>query len=447
MSLRKYIGYGVTAVLTLCAAAAPSIAAEVPQSVIDSAFYTYKNGGPTAPGLKPGMLITKDNVESFKDILNPATFDFIKKGDYEMQVGKTIDFTLHSKFIEATRKYGGSVAIGADGNLTNYVAGRPFPQDPDPNDPQAGTKLAWNFQYGRVWGDLGCINPFIWDYRDYETGKLQREINYNTFCLKRFAFRTVDPPLPEYEPNPEKLYRGIYVRVESPDDIRGTQLLIHKYKDDNKQSDLWLDLGFQRRVRRFPTGQTTDSFLGTDLMIEDFEGYNGRISDYTWTYKGTKNLMTAFWDRNDVKNKGKQHTFKEADGKTWEFTSFNGKGQCHIDAPFQLRKTYILEGRPKDPSHPISKRVIYMDAETAEMPISEIYDRKGELWKQFVIGWSHPDKGSPDMDKGTGADIGDAVYMIDVQSRHCTTLSFHGLVSPTLVPDSTFSLQNMRGND
>ena len=55
-----------------------------------------------------------------------------------------------------------------------------------------------------------------------------------------------------------------------------------------------LYLGFQRRVRRLAQGQVTDSFLGSDLMIEDFEGYNGRVSDMKWTYKGTKNVRNNF---------------------------------------------------------------------------------------------------------------------------------------------------------
>jgi len=28
-----------------------------------------------------------------------------------------------------------------------------------------------------------------------------------------------------------------------------------------------------------PSGQSTDAFLGSDIMIEDFLGYNGRIMD------------------------------------------------------------------------------------------------------------------------------------------------------------------------
>ncbi len=35
-------------------------------------------------------------------------------------------------------------------------------------------------------------------------------------------------------------------------------------------------------------------------MIEDFEGYNGRISDMNWTYKGTKNVLLPFYNHNDL---------------------------------------------------------------------------------------------------------------------------------------------------
>ena len=75
-----------------------------------------------------------------------------------------------------------------------------------------------------------------------------------------------------------------------PQDLKDTQLLIQRNEDDLKLDDAYLYLGFQRRVRRLATGQTTDAFLGSDLMIEDFEGYNGRVSDMKWRYLGSKNI-------------------------------------------------------------------------------------------------------------------------------------------------------------
>lgn len=434
--------------LSLIAGISGAVLAEpISDAVIDQAFHTYRDSVPNSPNVKPGMTISSANVDQVKQALNPAMFDLVKAGDLDIAVGKTFDFTLHDKYIAATRNNAGQVTLTQGQMPENYISGRPFPQAPDINDPLAGEKLAWNFQYGRVWGDLGCLEPFIWDFRNYDSGDRERSITFDRFCFKRYAFRTVDEPTPDFEPNPSQLYRGAYIRVSEPEDIKDTQLLIQKYKDDAKLTDAYLYLGFQRRVRRLATGQTTDSFLGSDLMIEDFEGYNGRISDYTWTYKGTTAMLQPFWDRNDVANKGKEHTFREPDGSTWEYTSFAGRGNCHVDAPFQLRTTYIVEATPKDPNHPIGKRVMYIDAQTNEIPITEIYDRKGNLWKLWVIGWVHPDRGAHPGAAGTGSDIGDSFSMIDLQARHCTTGSFRGRVGPDLAPEQLFSVQNLRGND
>ena len=69
-------------------------------------------------------------------------------------------------------------------------------------------------------------------------------------------------PVPEFENNPAELFRSIYAKALEPFDIANTQLLIHRYKNDLKRDDAWLYLGFQRRVRRLATGQTTDAFPG-----------------------------------------------------------------------------------------------------------------------------------------------------------------------------------------
>ncbi len=55
------------------------------------------------------------------------------------------------------------VKLGAKlGELEGFIAGRPFPEEPDINDPRAGEKLAWNYKYGYNWGDNAAITPFYW---------------------------------------------------------------------------------------------------------------------------------------------------------------------------------------------------------------------------------------------------------------------------------------------
>lgn len=409
---------------------------------VEASFNPYKNGMPSVPGLAVGAVINKGNVEQFKDALAVGIYKMIKEGYYEVKVGATTQFEMNKAYVEATRKNLNTAKLGPNnGDITGFVAGRPFPEEPDLKDPRAGEKLAWNYKYGVNWGDNAAIYPFFWKYRNMETGELERTIKMNMHFLN-FKHRVQDAPVPEITPNPSDLFRAIYVKVLEPQDLKNTQLLIQRYDDDQKLDDAYLYLGFQRRVRRLATGQTTDAFLGSDLMIEDFEGYNGRVSDMKWTYKGTKNVLLPMWNHNDLKLTDE---FKDSDG--YKYVSFGGKGECFFDGTWQLRKAYVLEATPVNANHPVSKRVFYMDAQLGNLNGAvEVYDRKGELWKVWTVGKSHPDHHLA-LNKGAGIGIDDAFSMVDVQSKHCTTGQFKGQVDLKLNPADMFQVQYMRGGD
>lgn len=412
----------------------PAVSADV----VDDSFYPYRDGTPTSENLAVGMTINAANADQFKDILDPATYEQLKNGWWEMEVGDTTSFDLHPNYVEATRKGLGQVSLGEQlGQINGFVAGRPFPEQPSLDDPRAGEKLAWNYKYGYNWGDSAAIYPFYWRYRDLESGKIERTLKFN-FHFLNYKHRVQHDPVPEFEDNPSDLFRAIYVQVLEPFDVKNTQLLIHRSSDDQTADNTWLYLGFQRRVRRLSSGQITDSFLGADIMIEDFEGYNGRISDMNWSYKGTKNIMLPFFNHNDLEL---ATDLEESDG--YQFVDFGGKGGCFPNITWQLRKVHVLESDPVDENHPISKRTHYVDAQTFTLPRTLIYDRKGDLWKSWLIGQAHPDH-HLEKNKGTGVSIDDAFSMLDVQAGHCTTGQFKGQVDPKLNEVKIFTVQNMR---
>jgi len=255
--------------------------------------------------------------------------------------------------------------------------------------------------------------------------------------VQKHKYRVSQSPLGEITPNPSGLFRSFYIRVSDPSDIRNTQLLIQRYQDDTKRDDAYLYLGFQRRVRRLATGQTADPFLGTDLMIEDFEGYNARVSDMNWKYKGVVNVLMPMYHHNALKLSAE---FKDDDG--YQYVATTGQGGCFVNITWQLRKAYVVEGTPVAEGHPVGKRVFYVDAQTSTIPQTLIYDRKGELWKVWTIGISHPDHHLP-QNKGSGVPLFDSFSMVDVQSGHCTVGLIRGQVEQ---PDNNlFYVQQMRG--
>lgn len=408
---------------------------------VDNAFEPYKKGFPTFPGLSVGTVISKDNVDQFKDALDAGMYMVIKNGWYQIKVGETLSFPNPKGYVEATRKNLNKTKLGAKtGEIEGFAGGRPFPEEPSTSDPRAGEKVAWNFKYGANWGDNAAIHPFYWKYRNMTTGQLERTVKFN-FHFLNFKHRTDHAPIPEVTPNPANLYRAIYVQVLEPQDLKNTQLLLQKYEDDTKFDDAYLYLGFQRRVRRLAAGQVTDAFLGSDLMIEDFEGYESRVSDMQWKFVGTKNLLMPYYKHNDMKLSDE---FKEEDG--YKYVSFTGQGECFPDITWQLRKVHVVEAVPINSNHPVGKRIMHFDAQVYGASRTLVYDRKGELWKSWTIGKAHPDFHLP-INKGTGVALDDSFSMVDVQAKHCTTGQLKGKVDPKLSPANLFQVQNMRGGN
>jgi hypothetical protein len=89
---------------------------------------------------------------------------------------------------------------------------------------------------------------------------------------------------------------------------------------------------------------------------------------------------------------------------------------------------------------------MYLDAQVFGASRSMVFDRKGDLWKSFTIGKAHPDFHLP-INKGSGIALDDAASMIDVQSKHCTSVQFKGQIDPAKNPPSLFQVQNLRGGD
>lgn len=427
------------AILSICAAllALPLIGHA--GDPVEDSFYPYKNGAPTYPGLAPGLVINKANLDQFKEIVDAGTYDMIKQGLLpEIKVTETFDFTPHPKYIEASRTNVGKVKI-VNGDLEGYLAGRPFPEEPSTSDKDAGRKLAFNFRHTFSAGDNVVVDPFYWKYRDMKSGKIERILEMQPHFLN-FKHRVSQAPIPEVTPNPNGLFRALYLPISAPQDVADTQLLVLVSEKDSVRPDGYLYLGFQRRTRRLETGQVTDPFLGSDLMIQDFEGYFGRVGDMNWEFKGAKNLLLPMYKHNEQKLTDE---FKMKDG--YKFIGFKGQGECFLDVTWQLRKVYEVKLTPVDKSNPVGYRTILFDAQTFVTPRIMIYDRAGKLWKWWTLGYAHPDYYLP-INKGTGASLYDSFSMVDVQNQHCTTGQFRTEVDPARSPVKMFSPQYLRGH-
>ncbi|MFK8068526.1 MAG: DUF1329 domain-containing protein [Gammaproteobacteria bacterium] len=388
-----------------------------------------------ADDLPSEKIINSENISEYENYLDETLIDLIKKNYFTLEIIPTESFPVHPEYAAATEKNRGKTKLGTlPGEINGYIAGRPFPETPSTDDQLAGDKIAWNMRYAFV-GDGGRIAPFYWQYRNMRTDKIERELSFEANSL-RFKHRTVTSPIPDLPNNPSAIFNALYLRALAPPDIRNTQLLIHRLEDDTSSERGWMYIGTQRRVRRIPTGQNTDSFLGSDIMIEDFMGYNGRIMDMQWTYLGTKKVLMPFYRHNELE-------FEKQESDGFNFIEYEGKGGCFPRVKWQFRTAYVLEVSPRWSQHPLSKRVYYVDAETFMPAYGRLYDRSKKLWKLAIVSYSHPDHHLP-INKDSYVPIFDGVTMIDLQANHCTTLQARSEASSKKLTGLDFSVQTLR---
>ncbi len=379
----------------------------------------------------PGTVIAADNLEQYRQILDPDLADLVANNWVAITVGEPLSFDPHPNYVAATQQYGGQAQLGdKPGELLNYTAGRPFPGEPSLEDPRAGDKLIWNMRYAYA-GDSGTIPEMYWGYRQMRSQTLERTLTFTAVGM-RFMYRHAVDPVPNVERNPYSVFSAFTLTAEDPGDVSGTKILIFYNSDDNAEEQGWMYVPNLRRVRRIATTTRTDSFLGSDLMIEDFLGYSGRIRDMKWTYKGPTYVLLPMYRHDQQK-----HSDVKARKYDYQFVDFGGYSSCFPNVTWQLRKAHILEGEPTRSDHPLSKRYFYLDAQTMLPILGKTYDRAGTLWKMLIGGVAHPDYHVP-QNKGSGVPLLDSSSAIDLQNQHCTTLQMLLVNNPGNIDQKDF---------
>jgi hypothetical protein len=150
----------------------------------------------SAAAVKPGDEVTPENASLVQDLVSPGNFILVKQG-MRMKIVPTERLELPPPYNSATEKYSLQVKLNDRGELESYVAGLPFPLL-DPNDPQAATKVMWNFSFRPQYTDDVDVRDV-----ELESNKAGKTIDGSVEYLEigHFAFynsigRTEVQPIP-----------------------------------------------------------------------------------------------------------------------------------------------------------------------------------------------------------------------------------------------------------
>jgi hypothetical protein len=282
----------------------------------------------------------------------------IKEWDYSINVFEAVeDFSFPKAYLEATEKYKGTAKVNKQGGIENYTAGLPFPE------PKTGIEVMYNYEYKYTGDDF----YYIGDASIMSSTGRERRLGL-TYSRLAYQGRLMLDPQPSI-PNASKVEMKEISGFTYPEDIAGMSLLTVRYQGPSQGDDGWMYIPSIRRVRRISVAQRGDSSGGMDFTWDDYRGFSGKVSDYTWKLIGKEKVIVPF------------HA---------PTPSPRNKGFMLLpdDIRYELRTVWIVEGVNIDKNYVYSRRRVYLDADSYDIPAFVLWDRRGALWKYIEIGYA-----------------------------------------------------------
>jgi hypothetical protein len=335
------------------------------------------------PAFKPGDVITYKDIEKLKPFIPREFWPHLFFEGMSMRIVKPRDMSPPDHFLEATKKFSPQVKLGPKGELINYVAGFPFPPETiSPDDPQAGLKLAWDFNY-RWWGEgigatgygIDLMSPGGKVDRHF-TGQAKWYIYSHRTDLADTNYIIPVKKAKDFE------YKE-WLTILEPFDVKDTTFCIFRYNDPFKDDDGWAYIPALRRVRRMSMASRADSFMGSEWNFDDFLNFSGKVLAREWKYLGRKKILDPVGRR------------------VYQVGHYGGPFQVvPVGDEWQLVDTFIVELTPKWERHPYGRKLLYLDAQNMMSTYASCYDKKGDLWKTFMLGWRWSEEDPEELLKG-----------------------------------------------
>lgn len=320
------------------------------------------------PNDKVELTITAGNVADYKALLTPGQIKLFKTypDTYKMNVYQTRRSASYPEYVyQAVKENATRAELVQNGNGIKAAAvGIPFPV------PANGLEAIWNhilrYRGESVTRQAGQASPTASGSFTY--------IGLNETLLLPYS---AEGALSENLEKTNILFK-FKQKVVEPARLAGTALLVHETMDQIKTPrQAWTYNTGQRRVRRAPNvaydapGTASDGLKTTD----DFDMYNGAPNRYNWTLKGKQELLIPY---NDYRLHSDKVTYDEV----------LQAGHINPDlVRYEKHRVWVVEANLKESTrHIYKKRVFYIDEDSWQVAVTDIYDNRNELYR---VGVAH----------------------------------------------------------
>ncbi|NVK57173.1 MAG: DUF1329 domain-containing protein [Alteromonadaceae bacterium] len=317
-------------------------------------------------GETPEYVITGANYKDYAELLSEGLKKMFETypDTFKLPVYKTHRSASNPEFVyEATKVNATRATLLDDGNgISGAAIGIPFPI------PANGLEAIWN-HIARYRGQAVQRNG---GQAAVTAGGDYNVIGFDEQLLIQYSQENATPEN-LLENNVLFMFKQ---KVTEPARLAGTALLVHETVDQVKEPrKAWTYNTGQRRVRLAPNiaydtpGTAADGLRTTD----DFDMFNGSPNRYNWELKGKKEMLVAY----------NNYTLHGNDVSYEEILQPN-----HINPDltrWEKHRVWVVEATLKDGlRHIYQKRVFYIDEDSWQIQLADMYDNRGELYRVAV---------------------------------------------------------------
>jgi hypothetical protein len=402
-----FIGAGMLQPVLSLIDAGKTVEAAYPEEVLSIEKYTKGR-------VKPGMVISKDNVDLVKDIAPEGLLVELQRGA-QIKIGETTlkpDAVNPTFWVQATLRNNGQAMLDQKGQLWTkdgkpWIGGAPFPE------PKTALEAVWNYKFNpRRYDDLRVISQVV----TVDTnGTVVRRDGAIYMQIQTVGRLVVDPkPVqPKYK---DEIHRTLLSLTE-PFDVYGLAVASTIYYDATKLPDTDLYIPTLRRTRRVPSTQRFEAASPySTYYVSDLDIQNDPVLTWSWTMVGRKPMLAP-----SPSNIGARA--KEAKKEDFIFPPSDEK---FPRSTWELRPEMLLvDGVPHLPGANYSKKRMYIDGIYQRAQMADIWDMAGKLWKYFVFL-----TGKTGVSDNAGAEAVDltGIVFADLQRDYHSNVNFYNKV-------------------
>jgi len=328
---------------------------------MDSAPAGYKMGEPLIdpfPDDKVQFTITAQNYAQYQENLSPGQVAMFKRypDTFKMNVYQSRRTAAYPQSVYDQIKAGATKAELAQGGngLKALVSDTPFPI------PASGIEVVWNHVL-RYRG--GSVKRSYTQIAVQANGSFSPVVFEDQITWANYLKEDVDP-------NRLFFYKQ---RIMAPARLEGGVLLVHENIDQVKEPRAaWVYNAGQRRVRRAPDVAYDGPGTASDGLrtADDLDLYNGAPDRYDWKLVGKQELYIGY---NSYKVLNKNLKYKD----------ILEPGHMKPDLlRYELHRVWVVEATLKPGQrHVYAKRTFYVDEDTWQISVADLYDGRGEMWR------------------------------------------------------------------